>query len=129
EDPTRHRGPLNTPSRETRASAKVSRAPDGAAAVRAIAARPEHLESLVDCHLAALPHEYVPSLGRRFVRLHDRFYMEQRDGIVLVTLDEASGRVSGFILGGSPAVRARFVRRHALFVLGTILLRSVVDPS
>ena len=97
--------------------------------MRAVPARIEHLESLVDCHLTALSHEYVPSLGRRFVRLHDRFYIDQPDGIVLVTLDEASGRVSGFILGGSPAVRPRFVRRNALFVIATIAIRSVMNPN
>jgi GNAT superfamily N-acetyltransferase len=97
------------------------------APVEVVPARPEHLESLVDCHLAALSQDFVPSLGRRFVRLHDRFYMDAEDGAVLVTLDPASGRVSGFILGGSPAVRTRFVRRYAPFVLGTILCRSLLN--
>jgi hypothetical protein len=99
----------------------------GAAPARAVPARLEHLESLVDCHLRALPGDFLPRLGRDLVRAHDRFYIEQPDGVCLVTLDAATGRVTGFILGGSPAVRSRFVRRFWAPLLARVLGRSLTD--
>lgn len=100
---------------------------NASAAAQVVRAAPEHLESLVDCHMAAMPQDYVPSLGRAFVTAHDRFYIAQPDGIVLVTLDPESGRVSGFILGGNPGVRGRFLRYHLPLVLGAILTRSLTN--
>lgn len=102
----------------------AARVPGAACAVQA---RREHLESLVECHLAALPGAYVTRLGRRFVCAHDRFYIEQPDGTCLVTLDDITGKVTGFILGGSPDVRGRLARRYWLLLLASIIARSTVD--
>lgn len=90
-------------------------------------ARLTDLESLVDCHLAALPDDFVPRLGRDFVRTHDRFYIEQEGGVCLVTRDPESDRVTGFVLGGDPGLRGRLMRRHAPALLGAVLSRSLVD--
>jgi len=94
---------------------------------RAVPAQACHLEGLVACHVAAFPDEPITRLGTRFVRAHYRYYMQQPAGIFLVTVDGASGRVSGVIVGGEPALRGRFLRRHFLRFVGMVLCKAMVD--
>lgn len=100
---------------------------DDTPAPAAIPARPEHLESLLDCHTAALPGDVITLLGRAFLRRHYRFYMTHPEGICLVTLDEPGNRVTGFVVGGDPRLRRRFVLRHLPSFVWTVLVRSAVN--
>jgi hypothetical protein len=91
--------------------------------VQAVPARPEVLDSLVDCHIAAAPTDILPLLGRKFLKVHDLYYIQQPAGVCLVTVDEQSGRVSGYVLGGDPGIRGRFVATHLLLVAKTCFAR------
>jgi ribosomal protein S18 acetylase RimI-like enzyme len=93
-------------------------------------AGPEHLDRLVDCHMASLVGRPITDMGRSFVRAHLRYFLEHPEGICLAVTDESASCVAGFVLGGAPAVRRSFVRRHfvrfALTVLGRAFLSANV---
>lgn len=88
-------------------------------------ARPEHLESLVECHMLSLVEDVITLLGREFLRRHYAYYLAQPDAVCLVTVDPPTGTVTGFILGGNPDLRGRFIRSHLLFSLWTIFIKSI----
>jgi ribosomal protein S18 acetylase RimI-like enzyme len=74
-------------------------------------AEQDHLEGMVECHLAAFPGQFLSLLGRRFVRAFYRFYLERPQSISLVAVDGATGRVVGLVVGGEPELRSQFTRR------------------
>ncbi|MCD6303511.1 MAG: GNAT family N-acetyltransferase [Planctomycetes bacterium] len=106
--------------------------PNGASrpdAPRAVLAELRHLESLVTCHMESMPDWPISQLGRAFVRAHYRYYIERPEGFVVVAVDGPEEKVTGFMLGGAPRLRRRFIRSHLLRFAGATLLRAVVNPA
>lgn len=94
---------------------------------------PGQADELAVCHLAAFPvetftDEAITLLGRGFLRAHHRFYATQPDGICLIAVEQATGRVAGFVLGGDPLLRKRFVRRRCLRFAATVAFKAFVSP-
>ena len=99
---------------------------DGAADVAVAAAEVEHLDGMADAHVAAFPGQFLTLMGRGFLRCFYRFYVAQPGGIALVAVEPATGRVAGLVVGGEPALRGRFLRRHLVRFLATALPRAFV---
>jgi len=95
-----------------------------------VVAGPEHLDGLVACHRASFSRHgnVIMGLGKGLLRSHCRFYIERADAICVVALD-AQGRVTGFVLGGSPDLQRRFVRQHAVHMALAMLLRAPFNAS
>ena len=55
------------------------------------------LERIVDVHLSAFPGFFLSSMGRPFLRLLYRSFMEEKKGICLAV--EVDGRIQGFAAG------------------------------
>lgn len=83
------------------------------------------LDSLVECYFLALPEEPMVSLGRAFLRARFRYYIEDADGFCLVMRDEEDGRVTGFVFGGGPGMKRRFIRSNLLRFAGTVLWKAL----
>ncbi len=96
-----------------RASSNVD---SGPALPHVVPASREHLESMVSCHVAVFPEEVITRLGRSFLRVHHRFYIDDPEGFCFVAVDDVTGRVGGLVIGGSPQLRRRFVMKHLLCV-------------
>jgi ribosomal protein S18 acetylase RimI-like enzyme len=90
----------------------------------------EHLPGLMECHLAVFTGlgNVMTALGSRVLESHCRFYMREPGGVCLVSVDRATRRVSGFVLGGSPHLRRRFLARHFLLLSGNVALRLFTNP-
>jgi len=85
----------------------------------------DDLDSLVECFYLSLPDEPMAALGRAFVRANYRYYVEQPGGFCLVTRDQDSGVVTGFVFGGEPELNRRFVRSHLLRFTATVMWKAL----
>jgi len=95
--------------------------------VSVISAHEEHIEGMVECHVAAFPGEFTTLLGHGYLRMSHRFYLEQPGGICLVSLDSPSGRVSGFVKGGDPGLAGQLTHRHMWRMIPVMLLRAMTN--
>jgi ribosomal protein S18 acetylase RimI-like enzyme len=93
-----------------------------------VVAEQRHLDGLVACHCLALPNEAVTKLGRSFLRSHFRYYIRHPEGLVLVAVEQQSGKVIGYMVGGAPWLRKRFLWTHALSLGPIILWKALTDP-
>ena len=94
-----------------------------------VPARPEHLDSLVSCHILALPQEPITILGRGFLRAHYAYYIAHPEGVCLIGMDEQSGQVTGFVVGGRPELRKRFVLKNVVRFVVTVFVKALVSPT
>lgn len=100
------------------ASARAADQPGAAVSepLSVVPARVSDVRAAVACHQAAFPErefpgDAMPRLGTRFLRAHHRFYVDDPEGILLVA-HAGEGEVAGFVLGGTTAVRRRFLARN-----------------
>lgn len=82
---------------------------------------PEHIEGLVDCHVAALPNDVITLLGRPFLRTYYNFYRKHPSTICLVAVNPDDGHVVGFVVGGRSESRRYFARKHPCILLWSCL--------
>jgi len=121
-NPTRH-------PPESRGPASGRPESGGTAAAAFVEVRPgtlRHLEGIVRCHQAAFPDQFLTRLGSEFLAAHYRFYLESPRGITLVATG-AGGQVLGFVSGGDPALRGRFIRTRVPWFAGMLLYRGLRD--
>lgn len=90
-------------------------------------AGPGDLPGIVRCHLAAFPGQFLSRLGPTFLEAYYRFYLDAPGGINLVAIDSGD-RVVGFVSGGDPALRGRFIRTRVPGFLGLLVRQGLRDP-
>jgi len=86
-----------------------------------------HLSGIVRCHQAAFPGQFLTRLGPGFLAAYYRYYLDSPRGINLVATGPGD-RVVGFVSGGDPALRGRFIRSQVPRYAGLLLFRGVLDP-
>ncbi len=90
-------------------------------------ARRRHIDGIVKCHVAAFPGEFMTNLGPRFLACFYKYYIDHRDGIVLVAVDENNDEIVGLVAGGKPELRRRFTRRRMPLFAGSIIARAIAN--
>lgn len=100
--------------------------PDPGDLLKVVPADRRHLSGIVQCHLAAFPGQFLTRLGPRFLEAYYRFYMDSPGGINLVAV--VGDRVLGFVSGGDPAVRGRFIRSRVPRFIGLLAWHGLWDP-
>lgn len=88
---------------------------------------PGDLPGIVRCHLVAFPGQFLTRLGPTFLEAYYRFYLDAPGGINLVAIDPGD-RVLGFVSGGDPALRGRFIRTRVPRFLGLLVRQGLLDP-
>jgi ribosomal protein S18 acetylase RimI-like enzyme len=80
---------------------------------------------MADVHVDAFPGEFMTLLGRGVLRAFYRWYVQQPGGIALIVEDPTEGEVLGLVAGGDPALKPRFMRRHAPHLALAALVASI----
>lgn len=84
---------------------------------KVVTPEPQHLDGLVACHMAALPHDVITLLGRSFLRTYYAFYSKHPSAICQVAVNSENGRIMGFVVGGRPESRRYFAMAHPAILI------------
>lgn len=103
--------------------------PLGESSVRVAPADPRDVEEIISCHALVFPEEVIAMLGPRFLRFHHRFYATRPGGICYAAREETTHRLVGFVIGGAPELRRRFILLNAIRLLPLILWKAVTNRA
>lgn len=92
-----------------------------------VVAKADHLASMVECHCAAFPGEFLTLMGKTFLASFYGFYNSHPDSISLVAVDGETNRVMGLVIGGRPDLRSVFLYKHVLLFVATAFRKAFAN--
>lgn len=85
------------------------------------------LPGIVRCHITAFPGQPMTELGPRWLAALYRYYLEHPEGIAVVAVNPEQS-VVGFVVGGGPDLRDRFIHGARVRFAPVILWRTLTRP-
>jgi ribosomal protein S18 acetylase RimI-like enzyme len=99
---------------------------DAVKMVSIIEARPDNVPGMADCHIKAFPERFMTQMGFMWLCGLYHFFIKHSDGICYVAVNTAV-EVVGFVVGGEPDIRKKFLRFAMLRYPHIIFCKFITD--